>query len=265
MKAQRCPGLLPQHSCSACQAEWMRPVIALPSRFSDKADTWRVPATSLGRTYQDALVRAGAQPIAIPPIEATFDDLADTLARFDGLCLPGGPDVDPLRYGATEVHPTVYGVKAEHDSLDLGLARAALALGMPIFAICRGHQVLNVAMGGSLIQHIGDDVTERHRFQRHETVLTDGCVAAIAMGTTNPVGHSVHHQAIDRLAEGLVVTGRAADGTIEAVETPTGWVVGVQWHPEDDAADSPEQQRLFDSFVGACSAWRASVSAARHG
>jgi putative glutamine amidotransferase len=257
---QHCPGSLPQHNCSACQAEGMRPVIALPSRFSDKADTWRVPATSLGRTYQEALVRAGAQPVAIPPIPASLPDLAETLSRFDGLCLPGGPDVDPARYGATDVHPTVYGVNADHDALDIGLARAAVALGMPILAICRGHQVLNVAMGGSLVQHIGDDEAVRHRFQRNEHELTAGSLAALAMGTTQPVGHCVHHQVIDRLAEGLVVTGRALDGHIEAVEGASGWIVGVQWHPEDDAAEIEQQQRLFDAFVLACRSWRESQS-----
>ena len=236
----------------------MRPVIALSSRFSDKADTWRIPVTSLGRTYQDAIVRAGGQPVAIPPMRETLADLTQTLARFDGLCLPGGPDVDPRRYGATEVDPTVYGVNPHHDDLEIALVHTALSLGMPILAICRGMQVLNVAMGGTLIQHL-DELTDDHRFQRHSTLLVDGCKTAIAMGTTTPVGHSVHHQALDRVADGLVVTGRAPDGTIDAVEAPDGWVVAVQWHPEDDAATNVEQQLLFDSFVQTCEKWRASL------
>jgi putative glutamine amidotransferase len=233
----------------------VRPIVALPARFTDQAATWRVPATALGRPYQEAIVRAGGQPVALPPLTDTLDSVADTLARFDGLCLPGGPDVDPRRYGATEVDPTVYGVDPDHDALDLALARTAVELAMPVLAICRGHQVLNVALGGSLVQHIGDAATANHRYRHHEVVLEPGCRAALAMGTERPVGHSVHHQAIDRLAPGLVVTGRGADdGMIEAVEAPDGWIVGVQWHPEDDAGVSDEQQRLFDAFVAACRA-----------
>ena len=225
----------------------MRPLIALTSRKSARADTWRVPVTAVGRTYLDAIVRAGGQPVVLPPIDATLDDLPATLRHFDGVCLPGGPDVDPARYGAGEVHAAVGAVDADHDALDLAVARTAVELGMPVLGICRGHQVLNVALGGTLVQHIED-----HRFVHHAVALAPDSLAAAAVGHEAPVGHSVHHQAIDRLGAGLVVTGRADDGTIEAVELPGRWVVGVQWHPEDTAADDPDQQRLFDAFVAAC-------------
>jgi putative glutamine amidotransferase len=241
----------------------MRPVIALSSRLSEKADGWRVPATSLGRTYQDALVRAGAQPVSIPPLDATMHEIANTLRRFDGLCLPGGPDVDPLLYGVTDIDPAVYGVNPHHDLLEISLARAALDIGMPIFAVCRGMQVLNVAMGGSLVQHLGD-LTPDHRYKHHTVSLVEGCIVARTVGSTKPTGHSVHHQALDRVADGLTVTGLADDGTIEAVEAVEPfaagrWIVGVQWHPEDDAHESAEQQALYDAFVLACAAWRANV------
>ena len=228
-----------------------RPLIALPARFADEAATWRVPVSALGVTYQAAIVRAGGQPVALAPIADTIADLPATLTRFDGLCLPGGPDVDPRRYGAEEIHPCVYGVDARHDEFDLALARAAIALGMPILAICRGHQVLNVALGGTLVQHLGRRGTEDHRFRHHAVELQPGCRAALAMGTERPVGHSVHHQAIDRVADGMVITGRADDGTIEATESVDGWVVSVQWHPEDDAHERSEQQGLFDALVAA--------------
>ena len=137
----------------------VRPVIALPSRFAAVAATWPVPVTAIGVTYQDAIVRAGGQPVALAPIAGTISDLTETLSRFDGLCLPGGPDVDPHLYGADEIHPAVYGVDERHDAFDLALAKAAIELRMPILAICRGHQVLNVALGGTLIQHLGDERT----------------------------------------------------------------------------------------------------------
>src|SRR5262245_20835678 len=139
----------------------MRPLIAMPSRFTSNADTWRVPATALGRPYQDALARAGAIPLAVPPVFATEAASAmavarEVIARVDGLCVPGGPDADPRRYGAAEVHPEVYGVRAEHDELDLALLRAAVDASTPVLAICRGHQLLNIALGGSLHQHLPD-------------------------------------------------------------------------------------------------------------
>jgi putative glutamine amidotransferase len=243
----------------------MRPLIALPSRFADEAATWRVPVSALGVTYQHAIVRAGGQPVALAPIDGAVADLEHTLARFDGLCLPGGPDVDPRHYGATEVHPTVFGVDERHDALDLKLARVAFEIGLPILAICRGHQALNVALGGTLIQHLGDGRATDHRFRHHTIELAEGSRAALAMGTRRPRGHCVHHQAVDRVADGMVVTGWADDGTIEAMEAPDRWVVGVQWHPEDDAHEREEQQRLFDAFVAACQGVDAGVPTAGDG
>jgi putative glutamine amidotransferase len=225
----------------------VRPLIAITSRKTEQAQTWRVPAVAVGRTYLDAIARAGGQPVVLPPLPETLDDLAEVLARVDGVCLPGGPDVDPHHYGATEVDEHVTAVDAAHDAMDLACARAAIELGRPLLAICRGHQVLNVALGGTLVQHL-----EGHRFVHQRRTLEPGSRAALAIGHGRPLGHCVHHQAIDRLGDGLIVTGRADDGTIEAVELPTGWVVGVQWHPEDTAADDGDQQRLFDAFVAAC-------------
>ena len=122
-----------------------------------------------------------------------------------------------------------------------------------MLAICRGCQVLNVALGGTLHQHITDgETTVAHQRERHDVTLAAGSLTTRAMGTQQPKGWSQHHQAIDRLGRGLVVAGRAADGVVEAVELPGRWVVGVQWHPEDTAADDPDQQRLFDAFVAEC-------------
>jgi putative glutamine amidotransferase len=150
-------------------------------------------------------------------------------------------------------HETVYGVQSEHDEYELAAVTAALRLDLPTLAICRGFQLLNVALGGSLHQHITDaETTVLHRGHLHEVELEPGSRTAVAMGTTRPVGWSQHHQAVDRVGLGLTVTGRAADGTIEAMEYDGGWVVAVQWHPEDTAEEDPAQQRLFDAFVAEC-------------
>ena len=234
----------------------MRPLIAVSARFSDTAEGWRVPAYASGRTYCDAIARAGGVPVVLPPAPGMAVHAFEVLAAFGGLVLPGGPDVDPARYGSAERHATLYGVRDEHDEFELALARAAVEADLPLLAICRGMQVLNVALGGTLHQHITDDeTTVKHRFEMHEVELTVGCRAALAIGSTRPLGHSVHHQALDTVAPGLVVTGRAADGTVEGVEaTDRRWVVGVQWHPEDTAGTDPEQQALFDALVEAAAA-----------
>ncbi len=230
----------------------VRPLIALPMRFTETADSWRVAASAVGLTYQRAIVRAGGQPVALPPLGDTIGELETVLSRFDGVCLPGGPDVNPTRYTTDSAHPTLYGVNDDHDELDLAMATAAVNLGTPLLAICRGHQVLNVALGGSLVQHIGDKQAEDHRFTMHPVNLEGDSRAARAIGSSNPIGHSVHHQAVDQLGANLYVTGYTDDGMIEAVEMAGRWLVSVQWHPEDTADQDVEQQRLFDAFVEAC-------------
>jgi putative glutamine amidotransferase len=234
----------------------VRPLIALPSRLTESADTWRVPATALGRPYQEAIIRGGGIPLAVPPLFAGEDVEAaadEVMSRADALCLPGGPDVSPLRYGVDDLHPRLISVCDEHDALELALARAAVARDKPVLAICRGHQVLNVALGGTLHQHLPDIIGERadgHYRHHNDIDVVAGSLTAAAMGATRGRGHCIHHQAIDVLAPGLVVTAWSGD-VIEGVELPGRWVVGVQWHPEDTAADDPVQQGLFDAFVAA--------------
>jgi len=235
----------------------VRPLIVMPSRLTDSADTWRVPATALGRPYQEAIIRAGGVPVAVPPLldDNEVDDMAaEVMSRVDGLCLPGGPDVSPERYGADWHHPRLIKVRHEHDAVDLALARAAIGQEKPVLAICRGHQVLNVALGGTLHQHLPDVIGKRaasghyHNHNAIDVVATSKL--AEAMGAMSARGHCVHHQAVDRLGAGLVVTAWL-DGVIEAVELPDRWVVGVQWHPEDTADRDSGQQGLFDAFVAA--------------
>jgi len=237
----------------------LRPLIAVPA-YPIKAGRvrgWVHAGVGVPAPYIESLGRAGAQEAILMPVPIDAGGAEELLGRFDGLLLVGGGDLEPASYGQTAVEQ-IYGVAAERDGFELALARAALDTGMPLLAICRGHQVLNVLLGGSLDQHITDrpgtvghgrPLAEDPK-ELHDVDLVPGSRVATAMGVTRPVCWSQHHQAVDRLGAGLRVTGTAADGVIEAVE-PDGdaWVVGVQWHPEATAATDPDQQRLFDAFV----------------
>ncbi len=227
--------------------------MAVPGRLSPKAEGMRTEVVAAGQRYLRALRAADAEGAVLLPDGAAIGEVPALLERFDGLLLLGGGDLDPTTYGSSTRHESVYGVDADHDTFELAMVRAALAADLPVLAVCRGFQLLNVVLGGTLTQHITDgETTVRHRGFLHEVELVAGCRAALAMGTTRPSCWSMHHQALDRLGDGLFVTGRAADGCVEAVERPGSWVVGVQWHPEDTAADDPAQQGLFDAFVAEC-------------
>jgi putative glutamine amidotransferase len=239
------------------------PLVAVAGRLTPKAEGLRTEAVALGRPYLHALRRAGAEGVVLLPDAAAVDRVPEVLARFDGLLLAGGGDLDPATYGATP-QDEVYGVSHDHDAFELALLRAAVEQGRPVLAICRGLQLLNVAQGGTLFQHITDgETTVHHRGHLHALEVSQGCRLAAAVGAGSLDGWSMHHQAVARLGLDLVVTARAADGVIEGVELPDGWVVGVQWHPEDTAAEDPLQQRLFDAFAAACSARSTAGSAAR--
>jgi putative glutamine amidotransferase len=231
----------------------VRPLIAVSTRLvpRETQQVARADALVCSRRYLDAIRRAGGQEAALLEAPITDDEADEIVRRFDGLVLIGGADVDPALYGQ-EPHADTYGVQHDVDAFDLALARAAVRNGTPTLAICRGVQVLNVALGGTLIQHLPDiDGRDEHRNGViHEVDLKPGTLVADAMGTARPLCSSFHHQAIDRLAPGLVETGWADDGTIEAVEAEShSWLVGVQWHPEDTAADDEHQQALFDALV----------------
>jgi putative glutamine amidotransferase len=203
--------------------------------------------------YVDSVRRAGGLPVLLPPGE---EDLDGVLALVDALVLTGGPDVEPALYGGS-AHPQVYGVDPERDRMELELVRAAVRGDVPTLGICRGCQVINVALGGTLIEHLPDVVGENvlHRgpdrdYVPHRVHVETTSKLAAVLGT--PITHpaSSHHQAIRRPAQGLAVVARAPDGTIEAVEMPRHpWLVAVQWHPEQTSATDPTQQRLFDALV----------------
>ena len=231
----------------------MTPIILLPGRSTTQAVGVRGDSFSTGRLYSEAVARAGGLVLQVPPLELSVESAEEIVSRFDGVILQGGGDIDPVRYGQQSNNEKNYGISKMHDDLEIAIVRAAVKLDKPMLAICRGFQVLNVALGGTLHQDLGAVLadSESHWDTYHEIKLEPGSKIAKAMKTTSPKkSHSYHHQAIDKLAPNLAVTGRAADKTVEAVEHATAkWIIGVQWHPEDDAANEPDQQKLFDGFV----------------
>jgi putative glutamine amidotransferase len=233
----------------------MTPVILLPGKLTTNSQGVRGDSFSTGRRYSEAVARAGGVVVQAQPIAQTTAAAHELVARFDGVIIQGGGDIDPNRYGQKPRSNAIYGVSLEHDELEIAVIRAAIELDKPVLAICRGIQILNVALGGTLHQHLADVLAdgESHWNKHHEINLEPNSRVANAMKTVAPKqSHSFHHQAIDKLAPGLIVTGRAPDQTIEAVEhNAKKWIVGVQWHPEDDADTEPDQQNLFNGFVWA--------------
>jgi putative glutamine amidotransferase len=192
-----------------------------------------------------AVQRAGGLAVLLPPDELTVEDVEQTLALLDGLLLAGGADVDPASYNEP-AHPQTVDTAPERDAFEIALVRAAIERDMPVLGICRGMQVLNVARGGTLVQHLPDMVghSEHRRVPgsfegaEHDVAIVDGTLAAAAAGEPTHMTKSHHHQGVARLGEGLFVSARSTiDDFPEAVELPgSRFVLGVQWHPEADPA-----------------------------
>ena len=231
------------------------PFVLIVGRETSEAKGLRTPGYGSGRFYCDAIVRAGGVPLILPPITDLVSRLDETLDGVDGVVLHGGVDIDPSRYGQRVTSDHVYGVDPGLDAVEFAVTKAAIDRDLPVLAICRGFQVLNVVLGGTLIQHLE---AGNHRDVFHAVDVTNDSRVLRAMSTSRPRAcHSFHHQAIDRLGSNLTVTATSDDGIIEAVEhTDRRWVVGVQWHPEDSADVDAEQQGLFDEFVSQCVALR---------
>lgn len=224
----------------------MKPLVLIPGRHSDQANGHRTPVVTAGRLYGEAIMRAGGVPLVLAP---THDRhiIHEAVRRCDAIVFLGGGDVCPHTYDREE-SARLYGVDESLDMFEKIVFEHGLARDIPILAICRGHQMLNVAMGGTLIQHL--DTTDVHRDTMHNADVVKDSRVAVAMKTTTPLVHSFHHQAIDDLGENLIVVATHEDGTIEAVEHTTArWVVGVQWHPEDTAHEDAHQQSLFDELI----------------
>lgn len=223
-----------------------RPLVLIPGRRSPEAKGHRTPVVSGGRFYADAIERAGGIPLFLPPTDDAAV-IADAVDQCDAMVLLGGGDVNPDRYGDSP-RETLYGVDDFIDGYEIAAVHRAIQRNIPVLAICRGHQILNVALGGTLIQHL--PTTDDHRDTMHTVTIVPTSRVATAMGTPSPVVHSFHHQAIDRIAASLEVVAVADDGVIEAVEHKSAaWVVGVQWHPEDTADKDTSQQGLFNELI----------------
>ncbi|MFJ8053841.1 gamma-glutamyl-gamma-aminobutyrate hydrolase family protein [Streptomyces luteogriseus] len=190
---------------------------------------WELEAALLPVGYPRLVQRAGGLAAMLPPDDTRY--AADAVARLDGLVIAGGPDVEPVRYGA-EREPRTGPPAPERDAWELALIEAALAARVPLLGICRGMQLLNVALGGTLVQHIDGHAEVVGVFGGHAVKPVPGSLYAGVVPEETFVP-TYHHQAVDRLGEGLIPSAYAADGTVEAVELPSAdWVLGVQWHPE---------------------------------
>ena len=237
----------------------IEPLIAVAGCVVDPGliSGWADEAVAIPARYLHALLRAGGNAAVIMPAPVTEEEADDMLDHFDGVLLAGGGDLDPAHYDQDR-HDSVYGVDTRRDEFEIELARALIRRHIPTLAICRGAQVLNVALGGTLHQHITDRPgTVSHGIPGkndgaavHEITMTGGSRLADAMGVTKADCSCHHHQAIDEVGDGLRVVARAGDGVVEGVELEgDAWVVAAQWHPEDTSASDPAQHRLFQTFV----------------
>lgn len=231
------------------------PLIGLTSYAEDAQwAVWRGKAAVVGWVYIDAIQRAGGRVVLLPPSDAGLDETLDVI---DGLVLAGGQDIDPSTYGA-DAHPLTQAPQPERDQAEIALIDGALARDIPVLGICRGMQVLNVARGGSLLQHLPEHTgAETHRevvgvFSEHPVEVAPESLLDGLIGPAAPV-KSHHHQATDAIGDGLVPVAWAQDGTIEALEAPDrSFALGVQWHPEEGG-----DLALFTGLVEAARAYRA--------
>ncbi|GAA5017576.1 gamma-glutamyl-gamma-aminobutyrate hydrolase family protein [Kitasatospora paranensis] len=213
-----------------------RPVIGISTLVTDAAwGRWeRIRTVLLAERYPAVVQAAGGLAVLLPPDAA--EHAADAVARIDALVISGGSDVDPARYGAAR-HPETDGGEPERDAWEAALLTAALAGGVPVLGICRGLQLLNVVLGGTLVQHLPDVVGHHGHlgapgtYGRHTVRPVPGTLLAGVLPEESLDVPTFHHQAVDRLGDGLAVSAWAEDGTVEAVEGP-GFTLGVQWHPE---------------------------------
>lgn len=242
----------------------MRPLIGITSGTIYNAQFPFYPYTyGQMHTYTEAVTRAGGTPIIIP-ISKNLDDAKTILSHVDGVLFSGGNDISPKLYGEEPRHIEERGLDVPRDEFEAGLMRLAIEKDVPVFAICRGMQLLNVVRGGTLYQdilkevpgasqHDGRKITEDFHHFAHAVALEPGSKLAEILGKDSIKTNTHHHQAVNKLGSELVITGRAEDGIVEAIEDPSKkFLLGVQSHPESlVAAGGSDWQPLFEAFVSA--------------
>jgi len=232
----------------------MKPVVGITSYAEEVTwGAWVEEAALVPLSYVRAIERAGGRPLVIPPSEGGIEE---TLSVLDGILFSGGSDLDPALYDA-EAHPETQGVHEARDRAEMALLTAALERDMPVLAVCRGSQVLNVARGGDLVQHLPEVLGhEEHKhtpgeYSDHDVTLEPGTRVGGLLGDRAPV-KSHHHQGFGQIGEGLREVGHAEDGTVEALEDPSKrFAVGVLWHPEEG-----EDMALFEALVEQAAQYR---------
>jgi putative glutamine amidotransferase len=238
----------------------LRPLIAVIGQRCTTVPILRFSATLAAEAICEGVYAAGGEPsILHGPADGPGDEFATRLERFDGVLMPGGADIDPARYGQQATADEIYGIVEFQDDLDLAVAQVVLSSGLPTFAICRGMQVINVALGGTLTQHL-PTTPIKHMGTVHEVAIDLGSRLHDVLGSDTVPVSSYHHQGVDSLGEGLSVVGRAPDGVIEAVEHPTADLIAVQWHPEDLHKTSPTDAALFSDLVARAAASQRSLA-----
>jgi putative glutamine amidotransferase len=232
----------------------MKPLIGITA-YAEQArwGVWDLPTALIPMSYVNAVTNAGGRPLLVPPSD---DAVEETLDALDGLIFSGGSDIDPTLYGA-DLHPETTGVRPDRDRGELALMEAALARDLPILAVCRGFEVMNVARGGDLVQHLPDVVGhEDHKhtpgvFADHDVDVSADSLLGTLVGDRAPV-KSHHHQGIGRVGDGLEPVAWAEDGTVEGLEDPTRrFALGVLWHPEEG-----EDFALFKGLVEEAARYR---------
>jgi putative glutamine amidotransferase len=234
-----------------------RPVIGICAALEEVSwGAWTPLSDVSPRSYSEAVQAAGGLALLLPSDDVAAEQPGLLLDLVDGLLLAGGADLDPAAYGA-RAHPETAGTRPERDRFELALTHAAVERELPVLGICRGMEVLNVACGGTLVQHLQGGERHRHTpgaFADHEVRLAEGTLAARAVGERRAAVKSHHHQGIDELGEGLAISGWAVeDDLVEAIELPSRpYALGVLWHPEQD-----QGSRVVASLVEAARAGRA--------
>jgi putative glutamine amidotransferase len=231
-----------------------RPLVVIPARFSDSASALRYDAEVAAAKLLEAVWNAGGEPLVVHPTtpEPHIEELAARFWMADAILLPGGGDMASRWYGE-DPHPSLYGVNEDQDAFDIALARWAIQDKIPLLAICRGNHVVNVALGGTLVQDMTEATGRDHRQMVHDIELTANSSLRDIVAHDRLTISCSHHQSIDQPADKLVPAAYAADGTIEAVTLAgcEGWFLGLQWHLEDFADTDPIQQGIFQAFVAA--------------